>query len=92
MNEGTATCGHPSRNMYALGCRCDACRAAANEYGKQLKRRHKNGEIVWVDSRLLRSRVAKLKSMGYSLHEMERVSDVSEATIRWACKSVKFRL
>ncbi len=91
-NEGLATCGHPSRNMYALGCRCDACRAAANEYSRQLRRRHKNGEIVWVDSGLLRRRVDRLKSMGYSLHEMERVSGISEATIRWACKSNKCAL
>ena len=72
-----ADCGRASRARYVSGCRCRACKAAANAYEKDRVRRKAYGRLDRVDAEPVREHVRYLMRLGYSRKEIARVSGVS---------------
>ncbi|MBQ3387470.1 MAG: hypothetical protein IJG53_09150 [Eggerthellaceae bacterium] len=77
---------HGTRSMYNSGCRCGACRKANSEYEKARARRNARiamgaeparrvevGEAEWRVRRLLR--------MGWTRHELERLTGLKRITL-----------
>ena len=78
---------HGTRSMYGSGCRCRECRKANSEYekartrrtariamGAEPERRCDVGEAEW--------RVRRLLQMGWSRHELERLTGLKRVTLQ----------
>ena len=80
--DGLEDCGRSSHGRFVAGCRCKACRAANSEYEKQRVRNKAYGRPTYlVDAGPVRDRILKLRSMGYTNKEIERLSGVGHTTI-----------
>lgn len=80
--DGLEDCGRSSHGRFVAGCRCKACRAANSEYAKQRVKRKAYGKpSLFVDAGPVRDRILKLRSMGYTNKEIERLSGVGHTTI-----------
>ena len=80
--DGLEDCGKSSHGRFVSGCRCRACRAANNAYERQRVRNKAYGRPTYlVDAGPVRDRILKLRSMGYTNKEIERLSGVGHTTI-----------
>lgn len=80
-NEGLRTCGRPSRGRYVSGCRCNACKAANDQYEYD-RARGARYMTTPDETERARRKVEGWRAMGFGLRSIAAVTGVHRSTLR----------
>ncbi len=81
INVGVKTCGRPSRGRYARGCRCNACKAANDQYEYERVRGARYMTTADETERA-RRKVQGWRDKGFGLRKIAAVTGVHRSTLR----------
>jgi len=76
------TANPPSITGYTKGCRCDECRAAWREYGRQYWRRRAAGERPTMPAGPVLEHLSRLYAAGHTAGSIAAVTGVQAKTVR----------
>jgi len=80
MNEGIKTCGKPSRSRYIMGCRCNMCKSANDEYEYE-RVRGVRYMTTPKETEKARRRVQKWRDKGFGLRKIAAVTGVHRSSL-----------
>lgn len=81
MNEGTRTCGRPSRGRYVQGCRCYMCRVANAEYSSRHAHEGMTAMVGEAETAEARKRVNRWRGRGIGLRTIELWTGVPRTSL-----------